>query len=94
LAVIPVANVGFPTYYIPTPIGAIFDGTAVITALLQIPDGSSQNWIVDASPYFGMDGFWYIRVDFSSNVLNGGTTISWAVNADRSTPVDVFGTPP
>ena len=94
LAVIPNANTGFPTYYIPTPIGAIYDGTAVVSALLQIPDGSSGNWIVDSSPYFGGDGFWYIQVDFSFNVTNGGTTISWSVHADRSTPVDVSYAPP
>jgi hypothetical protein len=94
LAVIPNANVGFFNYYIPTPIGAIFDGTAVITALLQIPDGNTQNWIVDASPFFGGDGFWYIKVEFATNVTTSGTTISWAVNADRSTPVDISNVTP
>jgi hypothetical protein len=94
LAVIPTAKVGFTNYYIPTPIGAIFDGTAVVSAVLQIPDGATQNWIVDSSPFFGGDGFWYIKVAFSTNVTYGATAISWSVHADRSTPVDISNVAP
>ena len=69
---------GFITYYIPMPIA--LTTTSVIQALLQIPDGTTQNWIVDSFPVLH-NGQWYIQVDFSTNVGSSLATISWSVVA-------------
>jgi hypothetical protein len=81
-------TLGATDYYIPTPPGAILNTTAVVNALLQDPDGDTQNWIVYSEPYLGTkDGKYYIHVSFSTAVENAGVKIAWAVLAPSSTAV-------
>jgi hypothetical protein len=92
LAVIPSANVGSAVYYIPTPVGAIIDANAVISATIQTPD--VVNEILYAMPYLGSNNLWYIAVEFTANVATAGTTIAWVVHAPTSTPVDISASAP
>lgn len=90
-----VSAVGSSVYYISVPAGSITDSTAVITALLQRPDGVSENWIVDAQPYQGLtSGEWYIRVKFQASVGDPLTAISWEINAPSSTTGSATTTAP
>ena len=72
---------GFTNYWI--PIGVTLAGysatTTAVQALLQVPDGNTQNWIVYSDPIIGYDGAQYINVGFSTNVANSETTVSWNV---------------
>jgi hypothetical protein len=85
---------GFTTYWIPVCANNadsfITSVNAPVTVTLQIPDGITQNWIVDAVPYLSAGNNWYIQVEFSTLIINTGTSMSWAVNAPTSVPSTPF----
>jgi len=89
---------GFTTYWIPVCANDansfITTTNAPVTVTLQIPDGTTQNWIVVAKPYLSSSNNWYIQVEFSTNIINTGTIMSWAVNAPDSTPSPALTTAP
>jgi len=90
-----VCPVGSNIYYIPVPDNSFTTSNAVVQTTLQIPDGSTQNWIVDAKPYFGLLGQ-FIFVEFSIPIINTGTTVAWTVLAKDCTPStasDIIPTP-
>ena len=93
LATCPV-DPGSNIYYIQVPDGSFTTSNAIVQTTLQIPDGSTQNWIVDASPYFGSLGAQYIFVEFAATVTNAGTTIAWSILASDSTPTPALLTVP
>ena len=87
-------NSSFSIYYIPVPVGSITDNNAIVQTTLQVPDGATQNWIVDAYPYYGLDNLWYIKVEFSFAVTNIGTRIAWFIAAPTCTPSSASSIPP
>jgi len=78
-------DVGVADYYFPVPVGSIISQSAVVIALLQVRDGTTQNWIVSATPLLA-SGVWYIHVVFADNVGSAGTSIAWSVLAPTCTP--------
>jgi len=88
-----ISSTGVSTYFIATPSGSITTSNAPVVSLLQIPDGATQNWIVDSSPAL-VSGNWYVKVDFSTTVRTIGTTISWAVLSNTCTPTTALTTLP
>jgi hypothetical protein len=71
---------GYVDYWIPiSPPITGFDESAVVQALLQIPDDETQNWIVYSAPLLTLTNSQYIHVSFSFAVNNPNTTIAWNV---------------
>jgi len=85
LATIPL-NASVVPYYILIPTGYITNANAPVSVQLQVPDGATANWIVDARPVVSSGGVWYIRVDLYSAVSSSLTTVSWMVGAPVATP--------
>jgi hypothetical protein len=82
LAQIGPGGTGFTEYWIivgPTAVNGVTT-SASVTATLQIPDGTSQNWIVNADPII-VGGIAYIHVVFASLVADDAVVVSWCVNS-------------
>jgi hypothetical protein len=60
--------------------------TSVVQVTLQVPDGSSQNWIVSADPLAPSGVNRYIRIVFASPVTDTNTTVAWFVAALEVVP--------
>jgi hypothetical protein len=60
--------------------------TSVVQVTLQVPDGSSQNWIVSADPLAPAGVNRYIRIVFASPVTDTNTTVAWFVAALEVVP--------
>jgi len=82
------------SYYIQVPSGSFLTSNAIVQTTLQVPDSTTQNWIVYAEPYFGALGAQYIYVEFASVVTDAATTIAWTIIAKDSTPTAAIVTVP
>lgn len=84
---------GISTIYIPTPSSAITSSNAPVSVLLQVPDGATQNWIVDARPVReASTSNWFIRTNFAQNISSANTIVSWGVGAPTYTTISALST--
>ena len=59
--------------------------TSVVQVTLQVPDGTTQNWIVSADPLVS-GGNRFIRVSFAAPVAGLDAVVAWFVAALEVTP--------
>jgi len=81
------------SYYI-TLAGTAVTASSIVNTLLQVPDGASQTWIVNAFPAVSGGGVPYIQIDFSNPPTTDDMVVAWSVVSYTSTTVAADASPP
>ena len=81
------------TYFIPLS-GTAVTANSIVNTLLQIPDGLTQTWIVNAFPAVSAGMIPYIQIDFSNVPTTDSMVVAWSVVSYTSTTVAANVTAP